>query len=108
VREELLEAEAVEEPLPEGDARTGSARPIATRPDREELEAWKGEVRTAAIAAAGGIVAGVATVAAVNAARAVGARRPRPRLRKRQSKRERTIDVVASRSFLIDVHVLRR
>ena len=87
---------------------TGAARPIATRPDREELEAWKGEVRTAAIAAAGGIVAGVATVAAVNAARAVGARRPRPRLRKRQSKRERTIDVVASRSFLIDVHVLGR
>jgi hypothetical protein len=108
VSEELLEAEAVEEPVPEGDARTAPARPIATRPDREELEAWKGEVRTAAIAAAGGIVAGVATVAAVNAARAVGARRPRPRLRKRQSKRERTIDVVASRSFLIDVHVLGR
>ncbi len=106
--EQLLEAEAVEEPVPEGDAQTAPARPIATRPDREELEAWKGEVRTAAIAAAGGIVAGVATVAAVNAARAVGARRPRPRLRKRQSKRERTIDVVASRSFLIDVHVLGR
>jgi hypothetical protein len=108
VTEQLLEAEAVEEPVPEGDARTAAARPIATRADREELEAWKGEVRTAAIAAAGGIVAGVATVAAVNAARAVGARRPRPRLRKRQSKRERTIDVVASRSFLIDVHVLGR
>jgi hypothetical protein len=107
VSEELLEGEAIEEPVPEGDARTAPARPIATRADREELEAWKGEVRTAAIAAAGGIVAGVATVAAVNAARAVGARRPRPRLRK-QSKRERTIDVVASRSFLIDVHVLGR
>ena len=55
--EELLEAEAVEEPVPEGDARTAPARPIVTRADREELEAWKGEVRTAAIAAAGGIVA---------------------------------------------------
>jgi hypothetical protein len=108
VSEEPLEAEAIEEPVPEGDARAAPARPIATRGDREELEAWKGEVRTAAIAAAGGIVAGVATVAAVNAARVVGTRRPRPRLRKRQSKRERTIDVVASRSFLIDVHVLGR
>ena len=106
--EELLEAEAVEEPVPEGEVPTGAARPIATRPDREELEAWKGGVRTAAIAAAGGIVAGVASVAGMYAARAVGARRPRPRLRKRQSKRERTIDVVASRSFLIDVHVLGR
>ena len=63
-------------------------------------------MRTAAIAAAGGLVAGVATVAAVNVARS--ALRPRSRLLRRHSKRERAVDVVASRSFLIDVHVLGR
>ena len=90
-------------------AMRGPHRRGRSRPGRiAGARGVEGEVRTAAIAAAGGIVAGVAAVAAVNAARAVGARRPRPRLRKRESKRERTIDVVASRSFLIDVHVLGR
>ncbi|MGH2992584.1 MAG: hypothetical protein ACRDL1_03505 [Solirubrobacterales bacterium] len=106
--EELLEAEAVEEPVAQGEVETPT-RPLPARQERtEELEAWKGEVRTAAIAAAGGLVAGVATVAAVNAARAVGSRKPRSRLLRRGSKRERAVDVVASRSFLIDVHVLGR
>jgi hypothetical protein len=64
--------------------------------------ALRGEVRTAAVAAVGGILAGAATVAAV---RAVGAAakgsgsRLLPR-RRRQPK------VVASRSFLVDVHLL--
>ncbi len=107
--EELLEADAIEEPVPEGVAGTREARRLpARREGGQELEAWKGEVRTAAIAAAGGLVAGVATVAAVNAARGAGSRRPRSRLLRRGSKRERAVDVVASRSFLIDVHVLGR
>jgi hypothetical protein len=107
-REELLEAEAIEEPVAEG-AVEAPTRHLPDRRQRgEELEAWKGEVRTAAIAAAGGLVAGVATVAAVNAARAVGSRRPRSRVLRRGSRRERAVDVVASRSFLIDVHVLGR
>jgi len=63
------------------------------------------EVRSAAIAAAGGVLAGAATVAAVRAVSAVGSktRSPRrfPRRRDRQS-------VVASRSFLVDVHLLGR
>ena len=37
---------------------------------------WRGEVRTAAIAAAGGLVAGAATVAVVRASRGSGSRRP--------------------------------
>ena len=107
--EELLEAEAIEEPVLEGDVG-GAAEPrhLPAERGRNELDAWRGEVRTAAIAAAGGLVAGVATVAAVNAARAAGSRRPRSRRLRRQSKRERAVDVVASRSFLIDVHVLGR
>lgn len=66
--------------------------------------ALRGEARTAVVAAVGGILAGAATVAAV---RAVGAaaKGPQGRLlpgRKRQPK------VVASRSFLVDVHLLGR
>jgi hypothetical protein len=109
VDEELLEAEAIEEPLGQGEVQTGATRPLPARPESGgEVEAWKSEVRTAAIAAAGGLVAGVATVAAVNAARAIGSRRQRSGLLRRHSKRERAVDVVASRSFLIDVHVLGR
>jgi len=64
--------------------------------------ALRGEVRTAAVAAVGGILAGAATVAAV---RAVGsaAKSSGGRFlpgRRRQPK------VVASRSFLVDVHLL--
>lgn len=66
--------------------------------------AVRGEARTAAIAAVGGVLAGAATVAAVRAVGAV-AKNSQSRLlpgRKRQPK------VVASRSFLVDVHLLGR
>lgn len=59
------------------------------------------EARTAAIAAVGGVLAGAATVAAV---RAVGSGK---RSGKRLSRRRRD-NVVASRSFLVDVHLLGR
>jgi hypothetical protein len=66
----------------------------------------RGEVRTAAIAAAGGVLAGAATVAAVRAVGAAGAgKRSGRRLGRR---RERPANVVASRSFLVDVHLLGR
>ena len=105
--DEVLDAEAVEvEALEGGLAEGGRTRALPARREGSDLEAWRGEVRTAAIAAAGGLVAGVATVAAVKAARST-VRRPRSRPRRR-GKRERAVDVVASRSFLIDVHVLGR
>jgi hypothetical protein len=59
------------------------------------------EARTAAIAAAGGILAGAATVATV---RAVTKKSPGRLL----SRRKRQPRVVASRSFLVDVHLLGR
>ena len=66
----------------------------------------RGEARTAAIAAAGGVLAGVATVAAV---RAVGAATSRGNgSRGLLRRRERPAKVVASRSFLVDVHLLGR
>ena len=64
--------------------------------------ALRNEARTAAIAAVGGIVLGAATVAAVRAVGAAAKSSPGRLLpgRKRQPK------VVASRSFLVDVHLL--
>lgn len=63
------------------------------------------EVRTAAIAAAGGVIAGAATVAAV---RAVGAAGSKARAPRRLGRRRDRANVVASRSFLVDVHLLGR
>jgi hypothetical protein len=57
---------------------------------------------TAALAAAGGVVAGAATVAVVRAIGAVS-RANRGRV---MTKGRKPAKVVASRSFLIDVHVL--
>jgi hypothetical protein len=80
-------------PLPTGYEEPGSSLPVL-RP----------EVRTAAIAAAGGVLAGAATVAAVRAVSAAANARA-PRLRGRRRDRQ---NVVASRSFLVDVHLLGR
>jgi hypothetical protein len=60
------------------------------------------EVRSAAIAAAGGALAGAATVAAVRAVS--GSRKRAPKRLVRRA--DRGQQVVASRSFLIDVHLL--
>jgi hypothetical protein len=57
------------------------------------------------MAAAGGVLAGAATVAAVRAVTAVAGRKRTPR---RLTRRERPNNVVASRSFLVDVHLLGR
>jgi hypothetical protein len=105
VGEDLLEAEAIEETAGPGDAVTAEVpRPLPERSRGAEISLWRDEVRSAAIAAAGGIVVGAATVAAVRAGRAAGQARRRVGRRSR----ERMPGVVASRSFLIDVHVLER
>ncbi|MCO5315298.1 MAG: hypothetical protein M9938_03925 [Solirubrobacterales bacterium] len=70
---------------------------------RRPLPAIREDVATAAIAVAGGALAGVATVAAVRAVSGSGASRRR---RRRLSRRARPGNVVASRSFLVDVHLL--
>jgi len=60
--------------------------------ERASVPALRGEARTAAVAAVGGLVLGAATIKSSQ-----GRLLPR---RKRQPK------VVASRSFLVDVHLL--
>jgi hypothetical protein len=101
--EELLEAEAIEEPERPDDATEAEVRPLPERPSGRDLAATT-DMRAAALAAAGGIVAGAATVAAV---RAIGsgarASRSRRSLRKRE---EGPLNILASRSFLIDIHLL--
>ena len=67
--------------------------------------ALRGEVRSAALAAAGGVLAGAATVAAVRAVSAAGSRGS---VTRRLARRRRPGKVIASRSFLVDVHLLDR
>jgi hypothetical protein len=85
--EELVEAEPV--------------RPLPARSHGRSIEIWGREVGPLAVAAAGGAAAGVAVVAVARAARSPR-RPPRRGLFRRREK------VVASRSFLVDVHVLGR
>src|SRR6476646_7212284 len=105
MREEaVLEAEAVEEAGgEEQDLGEPSRLPEPAR--HGEVDAWRGEVRTAALAAAGGLVAGAATVAAMRAVRSTASPR-RQRSRGLLRRREEPRSVIASRSFLVDVHVL--
>ncbi len=101
--EEVLEAEAVAEESA-GDAEP-VARPLPATTSPGELSFLRDEARTVAIAAAGGVVAGAATVAVVKAAsRAATPKRSRRGLLRRQKQN----DVIATRSFLVDVHLLGR
>lgn len=100
----MTEFELEAEVLAEEDAGPGEAGPVRVLPERREeagLPALRGGVRTAALAAAGGALAGAATVAAVRAVSSRGRRRG-------LGWRARRAKVVASRSFLVDVHVLGR
>ncbi|MGK2955882.1 MAG: hypothetical protein ACSLFI_09470 [Solirubrobacterales bacterium] len=72
---------------------------------KDLIPALRSEMTAAAIAAAGGVIAGAATVAAV---RAVSGTSPKRRGRTKLPKRAKANNVVASRSFLVDVHVLGR
>ena len=69
------------------------------------LPALRPEVKTAALAAAGGVLAGAATVAAVRAVTGAATKARSPRRLGRRRERQ---NVVASRSFLVDVHLLGR
>jgi hypothetical protein len=86
--EEVVEAEPV--------------RPLPLRAEPRTIEIWGREVGPLAVAVAGGAAAGVAAVAVARAASRSPRRPPRRGLFRRREK------VVASRSFLVDVHVLGR
>jgi hypothetical protein len=100
------------EVLAEEDAGLGDATdpvralPLAYEEPSSSLPVLRSEVRNAALAAAGGVLAGAATVAAVRAVSAAGSRSGSSRRLGRR--RQPPAKVVASRSFLVDVHLLGR
>ncbi|HEY7121807.1 MAG TPA: hypothetical protein VH329_04545 [Solirubrobacterales bacterium] len=77
-------------------------RPLPVRAESATIELWGREVPLALAAAGGAAAAGVAVVAIARAASRAPRRPPRRGLFRRREK------VVASRSFLVDVHVLGR
>jgi hypothetical protein len=104
----VSELELDGEIVAEEDAEPRDADPVRALPLRYEQPpspVLRSEVRSAAIAAAGGVLAGAATVAAVRAVSAAGSRSRAPR---RLGRRRDRPNVVASRSFLVDVHLLGR
>jgi hypothetical protein len=85
----------------EEDAEPREAEPVRALPlpyAESTAPVLRAEVRSAALA-------GAATVAAVRAVSAAGSR---PRSTRRLSRRRDRQNVVASRSFLVDVHLLGR
>jgi len=108
VSEPHLDAEVVAEEDAGPAEATDPVRPLPSSYEAEgsTLPVLRPEVKTAAIAAAGGVLAGAATVAAVRAVSAAAGRARSPR-RLGGRRRERQ-NVVASRSFLVDVHLLGR
>lgn len=109
--EAVSELELDGEVLAEEDAVPGEAETVRALPlpyeDSGLAPVLRREVPTAVVAAAGGVLAGAATVAAVRAVGSVGSR-TKGRTPRRFGRRRDRRDVVASRSFLVDVHLLGR
>jgi hypothetical protein len=106
--EEVSDLELDGEILAEEDGEARDAEAVRALPlpySEPASPVLRSEVRSAAIAAAGGVLAGAATVAAVRAVSAVSSK---PRSPRRLSRRRDRQNVVASRSFLVDVHLLGR
>jgi hypothetical protein len=79
----------------------GPVRPLPAQHQSGAIQLWGREIGPVAVAATAGAAAGVAAVAIARAAR-TERRPPRRGLLRRREK------VVASRSFLVDVHILGR
>jgi hypothetical protein len=108
VDELQLDGEVIAEEDAGPRAATDPVRPLPAAYEEQSGTslALRPEVRTAALAAAGGVLAGAATVAAVRVVSSA-AGRVRPQRRSLGRRRERD-SVIASRSFLVDVHLLGR
>ena len=93
----ITESSALPVPVHNSDVRP--VQPIGSAVDRP----MSAQLAAPVIAAAGGFLVGVATFVIVRVLR----RREPARLTRRRARR-RGQDVMASRSFLVDVHLLRR
>ncbi|HEX6459610.1 MAG TPA: hypothetical protein VF032_11885 [Thermoleophilaceae bacterium] len=79
------------------------ARPIERAP-AGGLQAWFASLPAPAVAAAGGFIMGVVTWVAVRVLRGGGRRRSLGRAGRRG---RRGVEIASSRSFLVDVHLLK-
>jgi hypothetical protein len=106
VSEHHLDGEVLAEEDASAEDAVAPVRRLPGPAPEAPLPVLRGEVKSAAIAAAGGVLAGAATVAAVRAVSAAGSRAGAAR---RLARRRRPAGkVIASRSFLVDVHLLDR
>jgi hypothetical protein len=107
VSDHHLDGEIVAEEDASAEDAVAPVRRLPTPEPEGASLALRGEVKSAALAAAGGVLAGAATVAAVRVmGSAVGSRGHASR--RLLSRRRRPGKVIASRSFLVDVHLLDR
>jgi len=105
VSDHHLDGEIVAEEDASAEDAVDPVRRLPTAVPEAGALALRGEVKSAALAAAGGVLAGAATVAAVRAVSAAGSRGG---VSRRLARRRRPGKVIASRSFLVDVHLLDR
>ncbi len=104
---ELVEGEL----LPVGGEHLAEVRPlpVPARPGAQELDRpFTVSVPATVVAATGGFVLGVAAFVLARVLRRPSAGRSLSRRRRRMASRRRGVDVESTRSFLVDVHLLKR
>ena len=104
--DEALSGEIVPEQEPVAEVRQ---LPVPAGPDGQAIEARRPASLPATVAAAtGGFVLGVAAFLLIKVLRRPRSGRALAARRARVLSRERGVDVQATRSFLVDVHLLKR
>lgn len=102
---ESVDGELVREP----DERVVEARPLPRADGGEALERTHvGSVPVTVVAATGGFLLGVASFVLMRVLRRPSAARSLARRRRRLTGRRSGVDVESTRSFLVDVHLLKR
>jgi len=96
-------------PGPDGDIAEVRRLPLPAGSEAGELERSRTvAVPATVVAAAGGFLMGVAAFVALRILRRPGTARSLTRRRGRLTKRGRAVDVQGTKSFLVDVHLLKR
>jgi hypothetical protein len=91
--------------------RVSEARPLTPRPEERSASpvvARRATLPATVAAASGGLLLGVATFVLMRVLRRPEAARSVAKRRRRLLGKRRGDDIVASRSFLVDVHMLKR
>ncbi|HEX2161492.1 MAG TPA: hypothetical protein VHF88_06700 [Thermoleophilaceae bacterium] len=94
-----------------GEEQVVEARPLPVAGGAESAQAIatrKVSLPATVAAASGGFVLGVAAFMLARVVRRPGAARSVSRRRRRMLAKQRGVDIAASRSFLVDVHLLKR